>query len=360
MNKDVIEFLENQKLFSWYFNHRNCILLLVILFSTVASVYMGRKVIRAVGKIDCKEICGKSFGHFVIIVFLGTGLNAAGMEFEFAINLMPILLFTGAVLITLGIQIVEFIRYYKNCGEVINRTNIICIGIMECAVLLLAIMGRLEVVELLAAGIVCITLKMANVFMTTCIRTRFKYKINTNTLMKDCPVSQERDLFESRKRQLDSLCKELDKFCGEPYAVAISGKWGSGKTSFVNALKEKLSEAEFVNVECSIEYDIKAVLKDITSQIQEIYRRNNVYVGKNGVINKYFKKIGEFVDNAGYGGMAKIIDTFQIEEKSSFWENKAAMNKALDKFYGLTGKHIYFIVDDMDRIISDEMRAVLF
>ena len=66
------------------------------------------------------------------------------------------------------------------------------------------------------------------------------------------------------------------------------------------------------------------------------------------------------MDDAGYGGMTKIIDKFQNNENSSYWENKAIMNQELDEFYKLTKKRIYFIIDDMDRIIDDGMRAVIF
>lgn len=359
MDNNVIKILENQKSFNWYFENRNYVLLLVMLLLIVASVYMSRKIKQATGKIDYKEIYGKILAHTVIIIIIGTGLNATGMEFEFAVNHMPILLFCCAVLLTIGIQIVECIRYYKNYTEAIKRANVIFIGIIECTVLLLAVMGRLEVIELMAAVVGYITLKTTNNFMDCCIRNP-RYNINKDLLTEDYPISREEDLFDSRKRQLDSLCKELEQFRGEPFAVAISGKWGSGKTSFINALKEKLSQAEFVNVECSIEYDVKATLKDLASQIQEIYKRNNVYVGRNSVIDKYFKKIGEFVDDAGYGGMAKIIDKLRIEENSNYLEVKAAMNQELNMFYELTGKHIYIVVDDMDRIIDDKMRSILF
>ena len=360
MDKDVIKILENQKLFNWYFDNRNYVLVLGILLSIVISVYMSRRILRVVGKIDYKEIYGKALAHTAIAIIIGTGLNAAGMEFKFAVNHMPMLLFSGAVLLTAGIQIIECTRYSKNYTEVIKRANIIFIGIIECVVLLLAVMGRLEVIELVASVIGYITLKTSNDFIDSCVKDPLRYAANIDLLTEDYPVSRMEDLFESRKRQLDNLCKELEQSREEPFAVAISGKWGSGKTSFVNALKEKLCQAEFVNVECSIEYDVKAALKDLASQIQDIFKRNNVYIGTNGVIDKYFKKIGDFVDDAGYSGMAKIIDKFQIEEDSNYLETKAAMNKELKIFYGLTGKRIYFVVDDMDRIIDDDMRVVLF
>lgn len=49
------------------------------------------------------------------------------------------------------------------------------------------------------------------------------------------------------------------------------------------------------------------------------------------------------MDDAGYGGMTKIIDKFQNNENSSYWENKAIMNQELDEFYKLTKKTVFIL-----------------
>lgn len=364
MDKDVVEILENQKLFNWYFDNRNYILLLVSLCLVVAWVYMSRKILLEIGIINYGEIFLKYLGYIVIAVIVGTEINAAGMEVEFAINHMPILLFSGVIFIIVGIQILECIRYSKNFEEVIKKTNMIFIGIVQCVVLLLAIMGRLEIIELVVAVIGCITLKTLTVYIDSCIRRHCDAERNNETMTEDCPISIEEDLFGTRKRQLYSLCDELNRCCRgfgeEPFAVAISGKWGSGKTSFVNVLKRKLNRAEVVNIECGIEYNAKAVLQDISVQIKEIYKMNNVYTEQNGVIDKYFKKIGEFVAVTGNGHVTKIFDNFWVKENSSYWESKDEMNKEVKRFYELTKKHIYFVVDDIDRIIENKTKSVLF
>lgn len=54
MDNDVIKILENQKLFNWYFDNRNYVLLLGVLLSIVVSAYMSRRILRVGEKIDYK------------------------------------------------------------------------------------------------------------------------------------------------------------------------------------------------------------------------------------------------------------------------------------------------------------------
>ena len=77
-------------------------------------------------------------------------------------------------------------------------------------------------------------------------------------------IQEEKQLFASRQRQLNSICAELKESQGErePYAIAIAGKWGTGKTSFVNVLKKKIENAEFIHIECTIGHDVEAILND--------------------------------------------------------------------------------------------------
>ena len=281
MEKNIIKILSDNKLFAWYFNNRNCILIIGMIVLVIIAICMTKIIIRKVGKIEYKIIYGKPMAHIIIAIIIGNGLNAAGLKLEFSIEHMPILLLSSAMLITVSIQLAECIRFYRNFERVIKRTNIIVIGIIESMVLLLAIMGRLEIIELLVAVVGNITLKIINTFIDNCTRIQNKCVINNNLLTRDYSVEQEEDLFKSRKRQLNRICIELEAFSGEPFAIAISGEWGSGKTSFVNALKGRLKQVEFVNVECSIEYDIKAVLRELSSQLQEIYKNNNVYTERN-------------------------------------------------------------------------------
>lgn len=49
-------------------------------------------------------------------------------------------------------------------------------------------------------------------------------------------------LYYTREKQLEKFISILEQQKGEPYAVMISGEWGMGKTSFVQALEKRLKE----------------------------------------------------------------------------------------------------------------------
>lgn len=170
MEKNIIKILSDNKLFAWYFNNRNCILIIGMIVLVIIAICMTKIIIRKVGKIEYKIIYGKPMAHIIIAIIIGNGLNAAGLKLEFSIEHMPILLLSSAMLITVSIQLAECIRFYRNFERVIKRTNIIVIGIIESMVLLLAIMGRLEIIELLVAVVGNITLKIINTFIDNCTR----------------------------------------------------------------------------------------------------------------------------------------------------------------------------------------------
>ena len=93
-----------------------------------------------------------------------------------------------------------------------------------------------------------------------------------------CNICKE-NLFKTRKKQLDIVKKELLDNYDENNSIVISGLWGSGKTSFVNALKKQLSIEgnEIVNIQCGVECDLNQMLRNMSNQIEEIMKKNKIY-----------------------------------------------------------------------------------
>ena len=361
---NMLNILENLPIFEWYFNYKNFILgimSLVLSMILVASIFwqldeqLGDNLW---GLID-KDTCVKDAIIIGSILIIGMLLNAAGMELKLKLNHMPLVLFFYGSMLLFFIQLIEIIKYKNTFKRIIKITFNIYIKIIECLILMLTLMDRLESIELVVALLSITVMRL----LESILESSKKIKIlNLNIEKEDCPVKEEKQLFASRQRQLNSICAELKESQGErePYAIAIAGKWGTGKTSFVNVLKKKIENAEFIHIECTIGHDVEAILNEMSLQMIDKFRDNGIYVPQNGIVEEYFKKVAEFISNMGYDSFSKILEGFTISGEKSYSENKDLMNNELENFYNITKKNIYFIIDDMDRVIDDDMKTLLF
>lgn len=162
-------------------------------------------------------------------------------------------------------------------------------------------------------------------------------------------------MFSSRRKQLKFVKKELINKFDNINSVVISGNWGTGKSSFVNALKNELlkdNNVDIINIQCGIECDLKQILNSISLQIENIMKKNNIYTRNNGIIHKYFKSIYNLVENTDYEIFAHIGNLFK-NNTQNFFELRDEMNNKLRK---LKDMKIYIFIDDLDRILDEESR----
>lgn len=192
MDINVIDFLKDIKHFEYYFSNRNLILGLMIVGFVILSVCLAEEIKQEIKNEEWKESLIKTLISVLIIVMVGTGLNAAGMEIVFSVDHMPILLFSAAVIITTILQGIECFRFYKNYGEIIKRANRIYIGITECTMFLLAVMGRLETIELLTAVAGCLTMEVLNIFWENYTYTEKTSKIDKQNQTVDIPITKKK------------------------------------------------------------------------------------------------------------------------------------------------------------------------
>lgn len=361
MNVNVLKILENCPFFEFYFKNRNYILgtIIMLLIMILLIVLILKWNYKNLWKPLNGQLIFKDMIIGIGVLSVGMFLNIARMNLNLKLNYMPMLLFFyGFILITI-IQFIEFIIYRNTYTKVIKRTFNIYIGMIEAILLLLMVMNRVEVIEAIAAVLSIVTLKILDLVLDN----KNIIDEDEDILKEDCPIKETKQLFPSRQKQLKSICAELKRFHREreSYAVAISGKWGSGKTSFINALKSEMEEdAEFIYITCTIGYDAEAILNEMSLQMMDVFKRNGMYILQNGIIEEYFNKVAEFACDVGDDKFSKIIDGFMVSRDKSYFENRNLINEELEKFYNITNKNIYFIVDDMDRIIDNSMKTLLF
>lgn len=188
----------------------------------------------------------------------------------------------------------------------------------------------------------------------------------------ECPDADRYDFAASAER-IAEIIQAIESPAG--CAVALYGKWGSGKTSFINLVRRKLkvlgeeAEAEakisVVNFRCW-EYRSNEAL--VTGFLREVAISASPSIKKEivGIINKLAKHIAGYVGalvNAatcipGSGAVAENA-VRKVEEITERDENVEMLHKSLvNELRKAKGGRILMIIDDIDRFSPDKALTV--
>ena len=153
---NMLNILENLPIFEWYFNYKNFILgimSLVLSMILVASIFwqLDEQLDDNLWGLIDKDTCVKDAIIIGSILIIGMLLNAAGMELKLKLNHMPLVLFFYGSMLLFFIQLIEIIKYKNTFKRIIKITFNIYIKIIECLILMLTLMDRLESIELVVA-----------------------------------------------------------------------------------------------------------------------------------------------------------------------------------------------------------------
>lgn len=167
------------------------------------------------------------------------------------------------------------------------------------------------------------------------------YSENAENLKKETGHPNT-DLYPTRRRQLNSFISVLDEQKDEPYAIMISGEWGSGKTSFVKALEEKNSEDTFIWIQAGSEKTAADIMQDISNQIITILKKEGIFIEKDKLIDQYFMAFVHTIANAGEKNVENVLNVIHGKNRR---DSKEYINSKLKELK----KMIYLVVDDLDR-----------
>lgn len=157
------------------------------------------------------------------------------------------------------------------------------------------------------------------------------------------------DLYFTREKQLEKFITILEQQKDEPYAVMISGEWGTGKSSFAKALEKKLNKDYFIWVRAGSEKSVSDIMLDIAGSILEILKKNNIYIENSDLIENYFAAFSGLLEENGLKYFNKITKLFGIIKHD---DSRDYLNGKLWELSKLN-KTIYLIIDDLDRCDKD-------
>lgn len=178
----------------------------------------------------------------------------------------------------------------------------------------------------------------------------------------DNPISTASEDLLQRSKFVERIVREIDMIdASQGYVMAVMGQWGSGKTSVLNLVKERLSNSGTILVEYN-----PWLLSGVEELVDGLFREINAKLNKKGV--KYRAAIDKIIDYDEMltpltsvpvvGAWANgVLMPFQVMAKhrslrtTSVVEQKEQVAEALTNL----DSSIVVIVDDIDRLDRAEV-----
>ena len=184
-------------------------------------------------------------------------------------------------------------------------------------------------------------------------------------------ISKEHDLL-GRAKVASYLAKEIEHYKNkDSLTIGIVGKWGSGKTSFINMVLENFKENDKYIVIKFNPWNIssrKQLISDFFLQLSNNIKKENVSgeiistIGKSlGTLSKFFKPLG-FIPPLSVlstiGDITEKASEFINEYVESEKEDLETIKRKIDTELEVLGKTLLIVIDDIDRLCDDEIREI--
>ena len=201
-------------------------------------------------------------------------------------------------------------------------------------------------------------------------------RLSMATSLPDTPVTGEKDL--KTTHYVDGLVNFI-KDSATPLTIALQGEWGSGKTSLMNTLKERLCPqdkdkkftGEFIGISINTwEYSMLAppevtvvnilgrLVKEISSNNPDIKIKFKRFISSCARFayragRDLGKSCAPNIVAAGIEGFTPSDVSFSLEDEVSLSELRNALEKAINDLISIKKnkkKGIIIFVDDLDRL----------
>jgi len=137
------------------------------------------------------------------------------------------------------------------------------------------------------------------------------------------------------------------------FAIGINGKWGLGKTSFIDLLKRKIKGSEIIEINFNPwnSNSPKAIIQDFFGTVQESIRPYHSSLSR--LLISYSNKLVSLNDNTMTQSIQTSVTAITgFESLNSLFED---INNSLKKI----NKKIIVYIDDLDRLDKDEIIEVI-
>ena len=219
------------------------------------------------------------------------------------------------------------------------------------------LVNKLWDVGILIIGALCLIIYLLHKKLK--LKVKDKYEIDN---LSDKEIGRRDQLFETRKKELDYILKyfrDNKNKIKEPFAVSISGKWGEGKTSFTNVLKEELKNDYIIlDIHPMITDTKEGLIKYFSRNLENQFIQQGIDTGTDSSIEDYFTSIFSLIDSKGIIYNNKILKNNKTE-KLDLREKKQYLQQDIDKLILKSKKNILVVVDDFDRFDNETRYSIL-
>ncbi|MFL0110955.1 KAP family P-loop NTPase fold protein [Tenacibaculum maritimum] len=184
-----------------------------------------------------------------------------------------------------------------------------------------------------------------------------KSNTNDNHQLLDTHIKSEKQDTLNRSQKAKRVYKEIQELKSEETSISIGivGEWGTGKTSFLEMIKEQFQinkSKDYILIDFNpwLNISLNSILQDFFNTLEKSLKEYSFDVSKN--IRKYSNSVLSIHKNDVTESVLKGINLIL---KSSLTEEFNNLNDLLKKL----NKRIVIIIDDFDRLQANEIFEIL-
>lgn len=170
-------------------------------------------------------------------------------------------------------------------------------------------------------------------------------------LLEDIPISRKDQDVLGFGDEVDTLYQRIvEHKTTSALSIGINARWGDGKSSFINLMEEKFlqNKDRFIVIRFNPRYSTNNTIQ--SAFFENLYSVLSKYDARfKDSFNDYLKVIDVMADNKYLSALFHTSTLFNRENE------KARINKAIMRLK----KRIVIIIEDLDRLMADEIIEVL-
>jgi hypothetical protein len=236
--------------------------------------------------------------------------------------------------------------YYENCLKELNLD----FNLASFEINSLIIRGELARLSYLSLFFLALVLSQIYRLLSELYRKR-KIEPNQERAGNDFPVEKAENFNKAQNILAKEilLCMQNDLDGTGAIVYSLEGKWGTGKTSFLNLIKRKLTGTKLVYKE------YKVWLQDSESNIRDDFFKFLAEIAQDQISTQTANKI------LNYANSLKQLDNKLVNFLMSLFDRKPdqARYEEIEKDLRYYERPFLIVIDDLDRLNREEILEVL-